>query len=47
MSRGTKFTSTVDGTAYNFVNNADVSISPVDGVFKFSNLDVLKTLFKF
>ena len=48
MSRGTKFTSTVDGTAYNFVNNADVSISPVDGVFKFSNLDVFEgTLLNF
>jgi hypothetical protein len=38
MSRGTKFTTTVDGTNYSFVNNADVSISPVDGVYKFSNL---------
>ena len=26
MSRGTKFTTTVDGTNYYFVNNADVSI---------------------
>ena len=40
MSRGTKFTTTVDGTNYSFVNNADVSISPVDGVYKFSNLDI-------
>ncbi len=40
MSRGTKFTTTVDGTSYSFVNNADVSISPVDGVYKFSNLDI-------
>ena len=48
MSRGTKFTSTVDGTAYNFVNNADVSISPVDGVYKFSSLDVFEgTLLNF
>jgi len=38
MSRGTKFTTTVDGTNYSFVNNADVSISPADGVYKFSNL---------
>ena len=45
MSRGTKFTSTVDGTAYNFVNNADVSISPVDGVYKFSNLEVFEGTF--
>ena len=40
MSRGTKFTTTVDGTNYSFVNNADVSISPIDGVYKFSNLDI-------
>ena len=40
MSRGTKFATTVDGTNYSFVNNADVSISPVDGVYKFSNLDI-------
>ena len=39
MVRGTKFTSTVDGTAYNFVNKADVSVAPVDGVYKFSSLD--------
>ena len=40
MARGTKFTTTVDGTNYSFVNNADVSISPVDGVYKFSNLTI-------
>ena len=40
MSRGTKFSTTVDGTNYSFVNNADVSISPQDGVYKFSNLDI-------
>jgi len=40
MSRGTKFTSTVDGTNYSFVSNADISISPSDNVYKFSNLVV-------
>lgn len=40
MSRGTKFTTTVDGQSYSFVNNADVSITPTDGVYKFSNLTV-------
>ena len=40
MSRGTKFTTTVDGTNYSFVNNADVSIQPIDGVYKFSNLNI-------
>jgi len=42
MSRGTKFTTTVDGTNYSFVNNADISISPVDGVYKFSNLNIFE-----
>ena len=45
MVRGTKFTSPVDGTAYNFVNNADVSVAPVDGVYKFSSLDVFEGTF--
>ena len=40
MSRGTKFTTTVDGQSYSFVNNADVSITPTDGVYKFSNLSI-------
>ena len=42
MARGTQFSTTVDGTAYNFVNNADISISPVDGVYKFSNVDIFE-----
>jgi len=42
MSRGTKFTTTVDGTNYSFVNNADVSVSPSDGVYKFSNLEIFE-----
>ena len=40
MSRGTKFTTTVDGQSYSFVNNADVSITPVSGVYQFDNLTV-------
>ena len=40
MARGTKFTTTVDSTNYSFVNNSSVSISPIDGVYKFSNLDI-------
>jgi len=42
MSRGTQFTTTVDGTNYSFMNNADISISPQDGVYKFSNLDIFE-----
>ncbi len=40
MSRGTKFTTTVDGQSYSFVNNADVSITPVSGVYQFNNLTI-------
>ena len=42
MERGTQFSTTVDGTGYNFVNNADLSITPVDGVYKFSNVDIFE-----
>ena len=42
MARGTQFSTTVNGTGYNFVNNADISISPVDGVYKFSNVDIFE-----
>jgi len=40
MTRGTKFTTTLDGQSYSFVNNADVSISPDNGVYQFSNLSI-------
>ena len=40
MSRGTKFSTTVDGQSYSFVNNTDVSITPVSGVYQFDNLTV-------
>ena len=36
MSRGTKFTTTVDDTSYSFVANAELSISPLDGVYPVS-----------
>ena len=45
MVRGTKFTSTVDGTSYSFVNNADISIAPADGVYNFSNLDIYEGVY--
>ena len=37
MSRGTKFTTTVDGQSYSFVNNADVSIAPASGAYQFND----------
>jgi hypothetical protein len=40
MARGTSFTTAVNGTNYSFVNNSDISITPIDGVYKFSNVDI-------
>ena len=40
MVAGTKFTTTVNGQSYAFVNNANVTITPIDGVYKFSNLEI-------
>ena len=40
MTRGTKFTTTVNSQSYSFVNNADVTITPVDGVYTFNDLSV-------
>jgi len=40
MNKGTTFTSTVDGIAYEFVTNQDVTITPADGVYRFSNVSL-------
>ena len=40
MDKGTTFTTNVDGTTYNYITNEEISTSPVDGVFKFSNVSV-------
>ena len=40
MSAGTKFTTTVNEQSYAFVNKTDVTITPTDGVYKFSNLEI-------
>ena len=40
MNKGTAFTSTVDGTSYQFVTNQDVTITPADGVYRFSNVSI-------
>jgi len=37
MNKGTVFTTTVDETQYQYVNNADITIIPVNGVYRFSN----------
>jgi hypothetical protein len=40
MTKGTAFTTTVDGTTYQFINNADVVTTPVNGVYRFSNVTI-------
>ena len=39
-ARGTTFTTTVDGVSYNYIVKDDTTISPVDGVYTFSELPV-------
>jgi hypothetical protein len=38
MNKGTVFTSTVDNTQYQYVNNEDITIVPASGVYRFSNV---------
>ena len=38
MNKGQTFTTSVDGITYNYITNEDLTTSPVDGVFKFSNV---------
>jgi len=40
MDKGTAFTSTVDGLPYQFVTNEDITITPADGVYTFSNVNL-------
>ncbi len=40
MNAGTQFTTTVDNVNYNFVTIGSNTISPVDGVYTFSNLKI-------
>tara|TARA_B110000858_G_C17809649_1_gene480376 strand:+ start:1195 stop:3048 length:1854 start_codon:yes stop_codon:yes gene_type:complete len=48
MSKGTTFTSNVNGTSYQYINNEDITITPKDGVFTFSNVNLYEgTLVRF
>ena len=38
MQKGTVFTTTVDTVDYQYVTNEDITISPVNGVYKFENV---------
>ncbi len=39
-SQGTTFTSTVEGVSYNYIVKEDTTITPVDGVYTFKNLEL-------
>ena len=40
VNAGTQFTTTVDGTSFNFVTTDSTTITPTDGVYTFQNLKV-------
>ena len=40
MNKGTVFTSSVNGTSYQFVTNANHTLTPSNGVYTFSNISV-------
>ena len=40
MAKGTAFTTTVDGETYQFVTNASHTLTPTNGIYKFSNIPV-------
>jgi len=40
MTKGTVFTTTVDSLSYQYITNSDVTITPEDGVYKFSSVPV-------
>ena len=42
MDKNTTFTTSVDGTTYNYITNEDITTSPVDGVYKFSNVSLFE-----
>ena len=40
MPKGTIFTTTVSGVGYQYLTNEDYTITPINGVFNFSNVDI-------
>jgi len=40
MSKGTVFTTTVEDTAYQYVTNSDITITPSNGIYKFSSVPI-------
>ena len=42
MAKGTVFTTSVDGTSYQFVTNQSYTIQPNAGVFQFDNVNIFE-----
>jgi len=42
MAKGTAFTTTVDGESYQFVTNASHTLTPTNGVYKFSSIPIFE-----
>jgi hypothetical protein len=42
MAKGTTFTSSIDGTTYQFVTNATHTITPSSGVYRFSGISIFE-----
>jgi hypothetical protein len=40
LNKGTTFTTSLNGTSYQYVTNEDYIISPTDGVYNFSNVEI-------
>ena len=40
MDKGTTFTSVIDNVTYQFITNQDISMTPLDGVYKFSDVPI-------
>jgi hypothetical protein len=40
LNKGTIFTTSVNGTSYQYVNNEDYTITPLNGVYNFSNVEI-------
>ena len=48
MAKGTVFTTTLNDTTYQYINNEDITTTPIDGVFTFSDVVLYEgTLVKF
>jgi len=42
MAKGTTFTTTINQITYDFITNEDITATPTDGVYKFSNVKIFE-----